>query len=262
MPSVQDVAGSQTAYPLASGVQINSPSNRTYLSSTLTLDVGVTALVASNIQISMNYSLDGIYNGSIPLNVHTRENSFQASITGEVDLPSLSYGSHSITVFVQHRINNEISHLDNRTVYFAVSDTIPPDELIAPVISNLSIENKTYNTTKIQFSFDIDKTASLISYCLDEQTNRTIAFLYDLNKWGNHVNATVTGLSDGSHNLVVYATNPAGKTGTSKTVYFTVKTNSNNAIPEFPVWTPILTSLFVIAAVGTYYKKKINLRRI
>ena len=260
----QIVEGSQTAYPLASGIRIDSPSNRTYLSGVLTLDVSVNALVARNIRISMTYSLDGLDNSTIPLTVNTRENSFQAIITGKQDLPTLPFGSHNITVFAQYTINNEIAHLDNNTIYFTVSDTIPPDELIPPTISNLSIENKTYNTTQIPFSFNIDKTASLISYCLDGQTNRTIAFFYDVNQWGNQVNTTITGLSEGSHNLEVYAANPAGKMGNSETIYFTVNTNSEQTNPEFSSWIILpfaLVIMFILcfSVNANYHKQHHNL---
>jgi len=254
-------ASSQTNYPLASGIGITSPSNRTYTSSLLTLNVSVTALVASNIRISMIYSLDGMNNNTIPLITHSRENSFQARITGSVTLPTLSYGSHNLTVFAEHTINNELAHFDNHTVYFTISDTIPPDELIPPVISNLSLENKTYNTAEILLSFNIEETVSWIAYCLDNQENRTMAGLYDPNIWGSQFNETLKGLAEGSHSLVVYANDTAGNTGASETVYFTIITNSEQEIPEFPSW--IILPLFVTATlVVIIYRKKLTKQKV
>ena len=113
-------ASSQTEYPLASGLDITSPSNTTYISSLLTLNVSITTIDASNIRISMTYSLDGMFNNTIPLITHSRENSFQATKTGSVILPTLSYGSHNVTVFAEHTINNELAHLDKNTVHFTI----------------------------------------------------------------------------------------------------------------------------------------------
>ena len=248
----------QTDYPLASGIYIRSPSNRTYSISLLTLNVSVTALVGSNIGVSMTYSLDGMNKNTIPLITHTHAKSFQAIITGSVNLPTLSCGSHNVTVFAEYTINNELVHLDNSTVYFTISDTIPPDELIPPIISSLSLENKTYNSAEILFSFNIDKTVSWIAYCLDNQANRTMAGLYDPKIWGNQFNKTLTGLSDGSHSLVVYANNTAGKTGASETVYFTVSTNSESEIPEFPSWTPLLIILLSVTMTAIIYRRSIH----
>ncbi len=177
-------ADSQTEYPLASGLGITSPSNRTYISNLLTLNVTITAIVASNIRISMTYSLDGMINNTIPLITHSRENSFQATITGSVILPALSYGSHNVTVFAEHTINNELVHLDKNTVYFTRSDMIPPDELIPPIISNLSLENKTYTTAEVLLSFNIDKTVSWMAYCIDNQKNITLVGLYRPKRMG------------------------------------------------------------------------------
>ncbi len=257
----------QTDYPLASGIYIRSPTNRTYSSSLLTLNASVTALVASNIKISMTYSLDGMPNNTLLTVIHSREHSFQATITGTADLPTLSYGSHNVTVYAKYEVNNasmegvyypKYVHLDNSTVYFTISDTIPPDELIPPIISNLSLENKTYNSTELLLSFNIDKTVSWIAYCLDNQANRTMAGLYDPNIWGNQFNKTLTGLSDGSHSLVVYANNTAGKTGASETVYFTVSTNSEQKIPEFPSWTPLLIILLSVTMTAIIYRRSIR----
>ena len=247
-------ADSQTEYPLASGLGITSPSNRTYISNLLTLNVTITAIVASNIRISMTYSLDGMINNTIPLITHSRENSFQATITGSVILPALSYGSHNVTVFAKHTINNELVHLDKNTVYFTRSDMIPPDELIPPIISNISLENKTYTTAEVLLSFNIDKTVSWMAYCIDNQKNITLVGLYDPNVWGRQFNKTIKGLAEGSHSLVVYANNTAGISGASEKVQFTVRTNSDHEIPEFHSWT-ILPFAFSITLIATAIRK-------
>jgi hypothetical protein len=247
----------QTEYPLASGLGITSPSNRTYISNLLTLNVTITAIVASNIRISMTYSLDGMINKTIPLITHSRENSFQATITGSVILPSLSYGSHNVTVFAEHTINNELVHLDKNTVYFTRSDMIPPDELIPPIISNISLENKTYTTAEVLLSFNIDKTVSWIAYCIDNQKNITLVGLYNPNVWVGQFNETIKGLAEGSHSLVVYANNTAGISGASERVQFTVRTNSDHEIPEFHSWI-MLSQFLIVTLILTIYTKRMN----
>lgn len=216
-------------FPFASEIFIKSPSNRTYTPGLLTLNVSVRALVGRNIEHSMAYSLDGVYKDKILIEIRTRENSFVAAIIGTLTLPALAYGSHSITVYAEHHAyfadHNETG-LNNSTVYFSISDTIPLEETIPPKISNLSLENKTYNSAEISFTFNLDKTVSWIAYSLDNQANRTIADLHDPEILGRQFNTTLKGLSDGSHSLSVYATDTFDNTGVSDTVSFAVDTVS------------------------------------
>lgn len=76
-----------------------------------------------------------------------KENWERNYIAGSVNLPELSEGSHSITVYLEcdWEIGNEKAiwheyYFDNQTVYFSIllMDKTPP------VISNLTLENKTY----------------------------------------------------------------------------------------------------------------------
>jgi len=80
-----------------------------------------------------------------------------------------------------------------------------------PAISIFSPENKTYAANHVDLNFAISEPTSWIGYSLDGQANVTIAG-----------NTNLSGLSDGSHRLVVYAKDTDGKTGTSETIYFTI----------------------------------------
>jgi hypothetical protein len=126
-------ADSQTAPPFISGIDIASPSNSTYSSSLLTLNVSVTTLGGSNLKISMNYSLDGTYNQTIPVTIqYPTGNSFMLALhTGLADLPALPEGSHNITVYVEYEYPNNnrfvnepdtITAFYNSTVYFTVGN--------------------------------------------------------------------------------------------------------------------------------------------
>jgi hypothetical protein len=67
-----------------------------------------------------------------------------------------------------------------------------------------SPQNKTYTSNPIQLTFTINQEASWIGYSLDNQANITITG-----------NTTLTGLTGGSHNLKVYATDNYGNTAKS-----------------------------------------------
>ena len=82
----------------------------------------------------------------------------------------------------------------------------------SPAISVLSPEqNKTYATSNVALAFTTDKPVVELSYSLDGQANVTLTG-----------NATLTGMSDGAHDIAVYASDAAGNTGASERVYFTV----------------------------------------
>jgi len=125
-------ADSQPVAPVLSGINIVSPSNSTYKSNLLTLNVNVTTLGGSNIKTSMNYSLDGTSNQTIPLTIeYPAGNSFTMALhIGLLDLPTLNEGSHNITVYVaceypnNNRFVNEpdtITAFYNSTVYFTIN---------------------------------------------------------------------------------------------------------------------------------------------
>ena len=85
--------------------------------------------------------------------------------------------------------------------------TIPPD------VSIVSPENNmTYSTGNLSLTFTVNKPAQNMRYSLDGLSNATI-----------NGNVTLSGLSSGSHNVTVYATDALGNTGVSETIYFSIK---------------------------------------
>ncbi len=145
----------------------------------------------------IGYSLDGQAN---------------VTITGNSTLTGLSDGSHCMVVYA----NDTFDNMGSSTIYLTV-DTIPP------TISVLSPESKTYATEDVPLTFTISESTSWIGYSLDGQANVTIAG-----------NTTLTGPSEGSHGIVIYASDVAGNTGSSGTVYFTIDITSpvGNAGPD------------------------------
>ena len=114
-------------------------------------------------------------------------------------------------------------------------DTTPPS------ISIISPSIQRYNEGNVTLAFSTNEPTSKISYSLDGQDNVTISG-----------NTTLTGLPDGDHNIIVYATDEAGNVGESGTVYFSVE------VP-FPT-TLIAVSAIIVAVVGggllVYFKKR------
>jgi len=157
-------------------------------------DVPLTFTVSESTAL-MGYSLDGQMN---------------VTISGNTTMVDLSEGTHTITVYANDTAGN-MGYSD--TVYFTV-DTVSPN------IETLSPENKTYTTSSVPLSFTVDEATSWIGYSLDEQANITIAG-----------NKTLTGLSDGMHSLVVYASDIAGNVGYSDIVYFTIQTTPIDTTP-------------------------------
>ena len=119
------------------------------------------------------------------------------------------------------------------TVFFTIDRT-------SPKISILSIGNKTYGNLDVTLNFTVSESTSKISYTLDGQENVTIVG-----------NTTLTGLSDGGHNITVYATDFANHTSASETIHFTVE------VPE-PFLTTLVPASVAVIGVGllVYFKKR------
>jgi hypothetical protein len=117
-------------------------------------------------------------------------------------LTELAAGSHNVTVYATDAAcNTGVSE----TIYFTVDDTAPAVSVMAP-------ENITYDAAEIQLNFTVNEQVSWMGYSLDSQPKVQIAG-----------NTTLTGLSNGAHNLTVYAKDIAGNNGVSEIVYFRVE---------------------------------------
>ena len=88
---------------------------------------------------------------------------------------------------------------------------VSPIETIPPKISALSPLNQTYNESSISLLFTLDKPVNWTGYCIDGKDKVTITG-----------NTTLSGLSNGVHNVTVYAKDSFGNIGASETINFTV----------------------------------------
>jgi hypothetical protein len=135
-------------------------------------------------------------------------------------------------------LEGTIYHFDMTTIS-VVNFTIATP----PEVSILSPLNKTYGSSEVPLKFAVDKSFSKISYVLDYQDNMTIKG-----------NATLTGLSNGVHNVTVYAWDNAGNIGSSETIIFIV-----DAPEPFPAMSVSAVSVASVATVGAgllLYRKK------
>ena len=113
---------------------IQSPTNTTYSYSTLTLNITFHAPMYGNENYSMEYSLDGKSNQTIPLGLHYFGFDQQSKnyIDATAPLLNLSDGGHSLTVYLSDlmtfNVNNVTtykSYHDSQTVFFTINGPSP-----------------------------------------------------------------------------------------------------------------------------------------
>jgi parallel beta-helix repeat protein len=139
----------------------------------------------------------------------------QANVTvaGNTTLSGLPDGSHSIIVYANDTAGNMGA---SDIVYFTIAR--------APEVTILSPQNMTYATANVALTFTVNETASWMGYSLDGQANVTIVG-----------NTTLTGLSDGAHNVLVFANDTFGNMASSSLVYFSVDTT----LPQITILSPL-----------------------
>jgi N-acetylneuraminic acid mutarotase len=120
---------------------------------------------------------------------------------------------------------------------------------ILPLVSVILSEKQTYSEADVPLVFSVNKPVSWISYSLDGQDNVTVVG-----------NATMTGLSDGVHNVTVYAKDSFGNVRVSDTVSFIVAVNAPFPIVFVAVASGAST---IIIATGllVYFKKRLTEQR-
>jgi hypothetical protein len=156
-------------------------------------------------------------------------------------LTKLSEGPHNITAWVEE----DESELSWDMVVGSVYSTVLFNVDLPPNISILSPETKVYNASDVPLDFTVNKTVSQISYSLDGNENITAIG-----------NMTLTQLSNGAHNVTVYATDEAGNIGASQAINFTI-----DKPKPFPTAIVVAVSgASAVAVVGAglfvYFKKR------
>lgn len=114
---------------------------------------------------------------------------------------------------------------------------------VPPAVSVISPENKTYVAGNVSLAFTVNKSVLWMGYSLDEQETVSITG-----------NTTIAGLSNGLHNITVYANDTFGNTGASQTIQFSIAKE-----PELSPTTWLIASVMLIAVISVslivYFKK-------
>jgi len=122
-----------------------------------------------------------------------------------------------------------------------------PDWASPPSVHLISPENAVYASANVTLEFTVNEQTSWMGYNLDGQETVTVAG-----------NTTLAGLSDGAHNVTVYAKDAFENMGNSETIYFTVEVPE--AFPTAPVAvvSGISVVVLVSAVLAIYFKKRKN----
>jgi parallel beta-helix repeat protein len=116
-----------------------------------------------------------------------------------------------------------------------------PEWASPPSIQLISPKNTTYASANVTLEFTINKQTSWIGYSLDGEEIVTVTG-----------NTTLTGLTNGLHNVTVYAKDTFGNVGISETVSFTVEV----PFPTTLVIVPIISVAVVGVVLLVYFKKR------
>ncbi len=228
---------------LVSPIGIISPANQTYGLQPLALNITFKSFLdSSKANITIIYSIDGKDNSTISTEAIPVPMGVQSHyvINGFATLPEMPEGTHYITVYGKYEfpmVYHGVAFY-NRTVCFTINDGNPP------VITQQSIENKSYSQSNLQMNFQVDELTSWTGYCLDGKANATAT-----------ENLTLTELSPGSHTLTLYANDKAGNMGKSETVYFTIV----QPFPAMPILAGTIVAITLLSA--TFFHSKKNQKR-
>ena len=127
---------------------------------------------------------------------------------------------------------------NERYTPFGYGTPDPTYDGTAPEIVLKSPKNVTYYSSSITLEFSTNESVSWMGYKLD---NNTVVEVTG--------DTTVSGLSLGSHTLTIYATDTAGNTGVSETVYFTITEPEPEFFPIVPVAAASVATI-AVAGVG------------
>ena len=229
---------------VTAGIEIHSPQNITYSTGEILLDF---TLVYEGQDYDVGYDIDGGAIERISVSKISEEPApylfmppyVRVTCRGTMVFRDLSDGSHVVTVYGGYYfggINQRYEVFKHASISFAV-DTAPPS------ISLFSIENITYGKPDISLNFTVNELASQFAYSLDGQDNVTIAG-----------NSTLTDLPYGDHNVTVFATDEAGNTGASETIFFTIP-EPPEPFPKTLVVASVIIIVIVFAVFLLYQRK-------
>jgi hypothetical protein len=122
-----------------------------------------------------------------------------------------------------------------------------PNWASPPSVHLISPENAVYASANVTLEFTVNEQTSWMGYSLDGEETATVAG-----------NTTLVGLSDGSHNVTLYAKDAFENMGNSETIYFRV--DAPEPFPTAPVAavSGISALVLVSAVLAIHFKKRKN----
>ena len=117
-------------------------------------------------------------------------------------------------------------------------------EITPPKLNVISPLNQIYNESTIPLVFNGDKAVNWTSYSLDGQQNVTFSG-----------NTNLTDISNGVHNITIYAQDTFGNIGSSQTTSFTVAKSEPESFQIVPVAAVSVAVALVVAGLLVYHKK-------
>lgn len=155
-------------------------------------------------------------------------------------------GLHSLIVYaIVGYSGSHVGSGQSGVVPFTVKNTAPQLEII-------SIENKTYATSDVPLYFLVNKPVSKFAYSLDGQDTVTVLG-----------NSTLSGISNGEHQITMFSWDEVGNLGASEPVIFNIAIPESESEP-FPttlVGIVIIASTAIISFGLVAYFVRRDLRR-
>ena len=225
MIGLQPVLGS-TVGPvyLSDGVTVFSPVNTTYNTKNILFNYTVAVGIGSH--LSLNYTLDGTLTAPMPFSV-PHELHVVSLARGQVQLPELSEGLHTLTISMHTDFifSNLHSYVD--TIYFTV-DPAASDFILDATPPNITIQTPQTNQTYPGIvPLNVHLSEAITPFTLTIDGNRTLTLPTQ--------NTTLTDLTVGKHILTIQANDLVGNRGYSNYVTFYVSEPTPTPMP------PIIT---------------------
>ena len=216
------------------------------------------------------YSLDRAGNISIPLvyegmlNVGSYMPPQSSNVTGQIDMPMWSQGPHVLTVSTKYTYENFILP-GSETLYIGEPEPTPT----VPILTVISPKNQATYTNQVPITYNINSKVIWSYYALD-----TVGEPQSSDWKSFNANTTLTGLSQGSHKIVISVkteANPPSVPVSEQTISFNVDSSvstspsptptSTPTVPEFSwlVIVPLLLSIFSVAVI-LRQRKTTNIR--
>lgn len=172
------------------------------------------------------------------------------SATAEVwqhnfNITDIPYGKHSLNITA--RAEGEFRKGPSSTpIYrFELNKTSSVIDIFVSTNPNItfpSVQNATFQTSSLPLNFTLDHPISEMGYCLDGQEKVSIGG-----------NTTLTGLSNGQHNVTVYTTDQLGNFDVSDTLFFNV--DAPDTLPVVAV-SVVATVSFIVCIGLLIYRRK------